>query len=443
MKERETKSLQEEDVRSLVRDQGRQTLSRAPQLKRRRPRPTAQPRHTLFRFRRPTLRAVSAALFAVLVFVGTAAGLLYNDLSHRAAKSELQVEQFAPQKENRPPADSFDGRAVNVLVLGTDSRVGEGNSRYGDDEDPSLRADVTIIAHISADRSRVQLVSIPRDTIVDIPSCVLKDGTETYPQTGQINWAMSIGSGYNEENLDAGVGCTWRTVEELTGIPIDGFVIFDFAGFEKIINALGGVEMCFEEDLYDQAAELDIPAGCHVLNGHDALAYARARKEIGNGSDISRIGRQQELMGRIFHTAQSQNLLTDFPKLYAFISESLDIIKTSSNFSRINTSMGLAYSLSAFSADGLQFVTMPLTEAPWDTNRVIPTWQADELWESIQKDQPLPPNIWITDAEGNVVFLEESSETKTNSTGSDGGFEGSDGSNDEYLRNSDSDGDGL
>ena len=105
--------------------------------------------------------------------------------------------------------------------------------------------------------------------------------------------------------------------------------------------------------------------------------------------------------------------------------------------------MGLAYSLSAFSADGLQFVTMPLTEAPWDTNRVIPTWQADELWESIQKDQPLPPNIWITDAEGNVVFLEESSETKTNSTGSDGGFEGSDGSNDEYLRNSDSDGDGL
>jgi len=437
--EQETKNLQEEDVRNLVRDQGRRMLDSVPKPNRRRPRSTQKPRHAVFRFKRPTLRTISAALFAVILFVGTSAGLLYYDLSNRVAKSELQVEQFAPRNEARPPVDSFDGRPVNILLLGTDSRVGEGNSRYGDDDDASMRADVTIIAHISEDRSRVQLVSIPRDTIVDIPSCVLKDGTETYPQTGQINWAMSIGSEYNQENLDAGVGCTWRTVEELTGIPIDGFILFDFAGFERVINALGGVEMCFEEDLYDEAAELNISAGCHVLNGHDALAYARARKEVGNGSDISRIGRQQELMGRIFHTAQSQNLLTDFPKLYAFLSESLDIIKTSSDFSRINTSMGLAYSLSGLSGDGLQFVTMPLTEAPWDPNRVIPTWQADELWESIQKDAPLPSNIWITDSEGNVVFLEEPTETNPNGEG----FEGSDGSQDEYLRDNDGEGGGL
>ncbi|MDK8351846.1 hypothetical protein QP786_07790, partial [Gleimia europaea] len=96
-------------------------------------------------------------------------------------------------------------------------------------------------------------------------------------------------------------------------------------------------------------------------------------------------------------------------------------------------------SLSGLSGDGLQFVTMPLTEAPWDPNRVIPTWQADELWESIQKDAPLPSNIWITDSEGNVVFLEEPTETNPNGEG----FEGSDGSHDEYLRDSNGEGGGL
>ncbi|MDO5034512.1 MAG: LCP family protein [Actinomycetaceae bacterium] len=411
--ELDNQGFNDESRRHLVRERAARALHRRVHpARKRRSELENSTAHTIHNYPRKGLRGVLAAILAVLLFVGVSAGLLLNDLRNRVADAGVDVEQFIPQEEEpRPPVDSYDGRPVNILILGTDSRVGAGNSRYGAEEgDESMRADVTILAHISEDRTRVQLVSIPRDTIVEIPECVLKDGSTTYPQTGQINWAMSIGSEYTAENLDAGIGCTWRTVEELTGVTIDEFVLFDFAGFEGIVNALGGVEMCFEEDLYDEAAELDVAAGCQTLNGHDALAYARARKEVGNGSDISRIGRQQELMGRIFHTAMSQNLLTDFPKMYSFVSESLATIKTSSNLARVNTSMGLAYSLSALPSEGLQFITMPLAEAPWDPYRVIPTWQADLLWESLRTDSDLPPDIWITDSEGNLILVEEPTE---------------------------------
>lgn len=415
--------LSKEDVRQLARTRGANSLKSAPKRERRRRSELGnKPTHTIAKRRHPVARGILAGVLAVLLFGGTAAGLLYNDLSNQVAETGVDIEQFIPEPEEpRPPADNYDGRALNIMFLGTDSRVGEGNSRYGAIEgDESMRSDVTIIAHISADRSRVQLVSIPRDTVLNIPECVLKDGRTTPPQTGQINWAMSIGSENSAANLDAGIGCTWRTVEELTGLTIDEFVLFDFAGFESIINALGGVYMCFDKDLHDKAAELDIPAGCHTLNGHDALAYARARKQVGNGSDISRIGRQQELMGRIFKTAQSQNLLTDFPKMYSFASETLSSINTSSNLANINTSIGLAYSLSSLPKEGVQFVTMPLAEAPWDKNRVIPTWQADQLWEAMRNDADLPPNIWMTDIDGNVLKVEEPTEPETQASSNAG-----------------------
>ncbi|MDO5049492.1 MAG: LCP family protein [Actinomycetaceae bacterium] len=406
---REKPELTTKNVRSFVRKRGRHSLktSNLGLGPRRRSDYGSQPLHAEVKHSSRPLRIASTALFAVLVFVLSGMGFMYYDLSNRVAKAELAVEEFV-EDEPQDPIDDYSGRAVNIAIIGTDSRYGEGNDRYGAVEgDESMRSDVTIVAHISADRSRVELISIPRDTITTIPSCKLKSGGETYPQQGQFNWAMSVGSEDEAANLDAGIACLWRTTEALTGLDIDEYVMFDFAGFEKMIDALGGVKMCFEEDLYDEQAELDVKAGCQTLNGHDALAYARARKAVGDGSDISRIGRQQELMGRIFHTAKSKNIFTDFPKLYDFLSQTLASITTSSNLARINTSMGLAYSLSGLSGDGLQFVTMPFAEAPWDPNRVVPSWQAEQVWEALANDEPIPPGILVTDSRGNENVVEE------------------------------------
>lgn len=404
-------NLTPDSVREVVMKRGRHNLSMPSQKlgpRRRREYDDTNALHAIYKTPNRLLQGVLAAVLAVVVFIGAAAGFFYNDLRNRVSDANLSVEQYIEHDDGpREPVDDYSGRALNILVLGSDTRAGEQNARYGDAEDTSMRSDVTIIAHISADRTRVQLVSIPRDTWVQIPSCKLKDGDYTYAQEGQFNWAMSVGSANDEDNLDAGIACVWKTAEELTGLKIDEYVMFDFAGFESMIDALGGVRMCFDEDLYDPPAELDIKAGCHKLNGHDALAYARARKFVGNGSDISRIGRQQELMGRIFDTAQNKNMLTDFPKLYNFLSETLKSIKTSSSLARVNTSMGLAYSLADLPADGLQFITMPLAEAPWDPNRVVPIDQADELWNAMKKDKPLPAGIQITDSSGNVIVVQE------------------------------------
>lgn len=415
----ENPELSPDDIRGLVRKRGRHSL-RLPNLtlgpRRRSEYDDTAPLHAQYKRPRRALRVLGISLFTILVLVVSTAGFLYYDLSNRVANAEIAVEEFIDDEGPREPIDDYSGRALNVLLLGTDTRVGEGNDRYGAEEgDESMRSDIAIVAHISEDRKTVQMISIPRDTWTTIPSCRTKDGMQTSPQEGQFNWAMSVGSENVAENLDTGIACVWRTVEELTGLKIDEFVLFDFAGFEQMINALGGVNMCFDEDLYDEQAELDIKAGCHTLNGHDALAYARARKAVGDGSDISRIGRQQELMGRIFHTAMTKNMLTDFPKLYSFVSETLGTINTSSNLARLNTSAGLAYSLAGLPSDGLQFVTMPFAEAPWDPNRVVPTWQADEVWEAIKEDKPLPTGIEITDSRGNKIVLEdEPAETDEN-----------------------------
>lgn len=413
-------NLTPDSVREVVIKQGRHNLSMPSQKlgpRRRRDYKNTDALHAIYKRPNRLAQGILVAVLAVVVFVGSALGFFYNDLRNRVSNANLSVEQYIERSDGpREPVDDYSGRALNILILGSDTRAGEANARYGDADDTSMRSDVTIIAHISADRSRVQLVSIPRDTWVEIPSCKLKNGDSTYAQQGQFNWAMSVGSANDEDNLDAGIACVWKTAEKLTGLTIDEYVMFDFAGFESMIDALGGVRMCFQEDLYDPPSELDIKAGCHTLNGHDALAYARARKFVGNGSDISRIGRQQELMGRIFHTAQSKNMLTDFPKLYNFLSETLKSIKTSSSLAKVNTSMGLAYSLADLPSDGLQFVTMPLAEAPWDPNRVIPIDQADELWEAMKNDQPVPAGIQITDSRGNVIVVEDTP-TETDANG--------------------------
>ena len=178
-----------------------------------------------------------------------------------------------------------------------------GQGSYASDEVDGQRSDTTIVVHISADRSRVEMVSIPRDSLVDIPSCKRSDGSESYPQyNAMFNSAFSIG-GQTGEVSDA-AACTQKTVESLTGVYVDDFVVVNMAGFVNMIDALGGVPMCIEEDIASPKAHLDLlTAGYHVLDGTTALGYARARTGTGlNGSDTSRIGRQQELIAAVAQT---------------------------------------------------------------------------------------------------------------------------------------------
>lgn len=368
--------------------------------------------------KKPVLRVALLTLMSIVLFVGTAAGLLLIDLSSAISKSTVNVEAFEKKKDDTPPTDNYSGRAVNIMVLGIDLRTGSGNEQFGVYEGALLN-DTNLLMHISADRSRMEVVSIPRDTLVDFPSCLLANGVDSYPQRGQLNWGFGIGMQGNdptatEINLAPGVACVKRTMEKLTGIDIDEFVVVDFGGFQSIVNSLGGIEMCLAEDLYDPLASLNLKAGCQKLDGFNALAYARTRHLPSDPSgDIGRMGRQQEVIGRILATAKQQNLLTDFPKLYSFTKEGIKAVKVSRNLSALSTSVGLAYSLSSLPNSGVQFATMPWVSAPTDPNRVIPSETASLVWESLRNDKPLPDGIEVRDLDGKTFIKGELSKPLT------------------------------
>lgn len=326
-----------------------------------------------------------AALAAVL-FVGTGSALGYTQMQGNIERHDIGELLGEDRPTQSAPDDLRSGSALNVLVLGSDSRDGANDDGSGID---GMRSDTTMIMHLSADRSRVDIVSIPRDTLVDIPSCLLPDGTETPPQDDAIfNSAFSIGG--QTGDVGAAAACTMRTVEDLTGIFMDDFVVVDFAGFTNMVNALGGVPMYVPEDIDDPRAELRLSAGCQVLDGHDALGFARVRKSLGDGSDISRIGRQQELVAAIVREALSKNLLTDLPELYQFLDAATSTLTTGTDIGKIPVLAGLANSLRTVDAGDIRFATMPFE---WAGPRVRPAPEAEAMWEALVADQPMEASL--------------------------------------------------
>lgn len=288
------------------------------------------------------------------------------------------------------PEDPNAGMPLNIVLMGSDDRSGE-NAALGGEAD-GMRSDTTMIMHISADRTRVEVVSIPRDSIVDIPQCPTSSGelTPAWRNT-RFNAAFSQGVTYGND-VESGALCTMATIESLTDVRMDGFVVVDFAGFKNMIDSLGGVEMCIPEEVYSAKADhLRLMAGTQVLNGQQALQYARARtgQGLGDGSDINRIGRQQEMMAAIARSVLSQNLLTDAPKLIQFMNAATNSLTMSSKFASLTELPGLAYSLRNVRSDTITFMTVPWGANPADPNTVLWTDEADLVWANMKADLPL------------------------------------------------------
>lgn len=345
------------------------------------------------------LKPTVVVLLSLAVFLTAFSYVLVRDLNDRIAQRGIDISQF--QDRQRELVDDYSGRAVNIAILGSDTREGEGNDQYGDpEEEIGMRSDTTIVVHISADRTRLQFVSIPRDTMVEMPVCELPDGSKTEPGMRQFNSAFSAGGG-EEMNLASAVACTQRTIEHFTGLFIDEVVVVDFAGFKRLVDALGGVRMCLDEDIQDEKADLDLRKGCQHIDGRAALGLARSRYSTEDGSDISRIGRQQELMMNIVNTAMTKSLLTDLPTLYNFVQSGIETVTTTRGLSRATTVAGLAQSIRAIPTEEYQFVTMPWTPSMWDPmNRVEMAPEAEGVWQALKFDQPFPAGTKVKAADG-------------------------------------------
>lgn len=327
---------------------------------------------------------------AVVSFGATGAATAYvrqenNIQTHDV--TQLLGEDRPVRTEPVDPTDPNAGQPLNILLMGSDVRDGQNAAIGGEVE--GMRSDTAIVLHISADRQRMDLVSIPRDSHVEIPACERSDGTTSRARETRFNEAFSIGS--ESGQVSDAAACTIRTVESLTGVFIDGWVVVDFAGFVDMVDSLGGIPLCIPNDMRSPKAGLDITAGNHVLDGTTALAFARARTGtgVGDGSDTNRLGRQQQLLAATANEVLSKNLLTDFAALYRFLNAATRSLTADPTTGNIPNLAGLAFSLRSIPSGNITFMTVPFGAYAADPNQVVWTDEADTIWANMAADQPL------------------------------------------------------
>ncbi|KGM13739.1 LCP family protein [Cellulomonas bogoriensis] len=335
-------------------------------------------------------------LVAVLTTgIGTATGT-YTRLQSNI--DVAHVDQFLDRRSSGggAPSDGLAGRALDILVIGTDVRDGD-NATIGGHAD-GMRSDTTLVVHLSADRRRIDVVSLPRDSMVELPECALPDGgrSPARPRV-QLNEVFGIGGG---EDLDlvAGAACMIRAVEHNTGLRIDEHVVVKMDGVRDIIDTLGGVDVCIPEPMTSPKAHLELGAGPQTLDGRTAVAFLRARTGTGfgleTGSDIARIERQQMFVGALVTSLTDQGLLANPLRVTAVLDDVTRSLSASPAVADLTGAVGLAFSLRHAGRDALTAITVPHTQDPSDPNRVVWTADADELWDRLSADRPLvdPPD---------------------------------------------------
>ncbi|GAB3172780.1 LCP family protein [Myceligenerans halotolerans] len=336
--------------------------------------------------KRSTVRVVAMVMTGTLAFAATGAVAAVTRWTGNIDTASKEVLTNRPEKVT--PTDPSAGEPVNLLLLGSDSREGE-NAEIGGAV-AGERSDTTIVLHISGDRTRAEAISIPRDSTVDIPSCVATNGATTAPQRTKFNAAFAAGAGAGGDTA-SGALCAMQTVETLTGVFLDGFMVIDFQGFQRMIDAVGGVELCIEEEVNaPKANNLHLEPGVQTLGGKLALDYARARVGVGDGSDLSRIGRQQELLASLVRTVLSADTLTNPGKTLSFVDAVTSSMTMDDETAQLDNLTGLAYSLRNLRPESVTFQTVPYAADPYaPASNVVWTSEATLLWENLKHDRPL------------------------------------------------------
>ncbi|WP_329039886.1 LCP family protein [Streptomyces sp. NBC_00178] len=258
-------------------------------------------------------------------------------------------------------------RAINVLVIGTDKRTGEGNEGYGDKGSVG-HADTNILFHVSKDRTNATALSIPRDLITDIPECPtqLEDGTEKdIPGTTGGRFNTSLGQSERTPS------CTMRTVTELTGLKVDHFMVADFNAVKSLTSAVEGVEVCLAKDINDKDSHLKLSKGKHTIEGEQALSFLRTRHSVGFGSDLSRIEIQQQFLGSLMRKLKSNDTLTSPTKMFKLADAATKALTVDDKIDDINKLRKLGMELASVDPKNITFTTVPVLDNPDDKATVI------------------------------------------------------------------------
>lgn len=332
----------------------------------------------------------SVVSVAVVSSLGIAA-IAIADVNHNIqSNSGVHLVQQASAGQKAPVTKAPDASALegefNVLLVGTDTRTGQG-AQFSDRADQKASSgignnDVTMLLHVNASHTAATVVSFPRDLVIPIPSCPnSKGGWYSGMSAQMLNTALTYG----------GLPCPVLTIEKLLGIDdIDYAAEITFAGVAAMSDAVGGVPVCLATPLNDPYVGLKLPAGIRTIKGADALAFLRSRHGVDDGSDLARISNQQNFLSSLLRTITSAGTLGNPIKLYQLAEAATQNMTLSDTMGDPSTMVGMALALKSIPLSQITFVQYPVVDDPSDAARVIPdSYGASLLAKAIQNDQPV------------------------------------------------------
>jgi len=333
----------------------------------------ANPWGTIFKF-------IGAALAVVLVSTASVGAIAVNSLTAETTTVDL----IQPTEGPIPQIGAIEG-GFNILIVGSDTRAGQGGIGGSEEDESASLNDVNMLLHVSQDQSNAVAISFPRDMVVGIPECPWDDGSGDVKgySTEALNTALYYG----------GLPCVALTISELTGLPIQFAGMITFEGVINMADAIGGVPVCVDGPMFDDNTGIAIAeAGTYNLTGIDALAFLRSRAAVGDGSDLTRISSQQVYLSSLVRTLKSADTLGDPKKVYNLANAALRTMTLSSSLANANTMVSIALALKNIPLERVTFVQYPGTTGNTEgvyAGKVKPnTVLGDEMMSYIAADQP-------------------------------------------------------
>ncbi|MGW5770228.1 LCP family protein [Streptomyces longwoodensis] len=338
------------------------------------------------RRRRRVLRWSATVLAVVILGTAGAGYLYYQHLNDNIRSDDLNLGD-AKDRAAQTKANAAGQTPLNILLIGSDARDTAENQKLGGARDtfggPPL-ADVQMLLHVSADRSNMSVVSIPRDTLLSLPKCTDPDDGKVYPATrGRMMANESLGRG--------GPGCTVATWEKLTGIHIDHFMMIDFSGVVSMADAIGGVPVCVDANVYSHTSAgkgsgLKLPKGTTAVKGEQALQWLRTRYGFEDDTDLARAKAQHMYMNSMVRELRASAKLTSPNKLRKLAEAATRAITVDNGLDSIKKMYDLADELQRVPTERITMTTMPNR---YVGSRVEPTEDAETLFRMVRDDVAL------------------------------------------------------
>ncbi|MFF1450706.1 LCP family protein [Streptomyces sp. NPDC058274] len=326
--------------------------------------------------RRKALLITAWAAAGVVVLGGTGVGYVYFKLNGNIKSVDINQALGSDRPQN------VDNGSEDILVLGSDTRSGTNKQLGGGTDDGSARSDTAMIVHVYEGHKKASVVSIPRDTLVDRPSCTDSKGT-THDAASSVMFNSAYSTG--------GAACAVKTVESMSGIRMDHYVEVDFSGFQKLIDDLGGVDITTTKDIADPDSHLNLKAGKHTLDGEQALGLVRTRHGVGDGSDLGRIQLQQAFIKALVNQVKDLGVLTSPKKLYDLADTATKTVTTDSDLASVKDLASFASGLKGISSSKMNMVTMPVQYDSANANRVlVDKSKAQLVWDALKNDRAIP-----------------------------------------------------